>query len=82
MLANMKRETIKEAAARTGLSKKIVRKAALAGKIPFLRNGEGPTARILMLPEDVNKYVARCMNAKVLSPREHAECARMARGEV
>jgi hypothetical protein len=77
----MKRESIKQASERTGLSVKIVRKAALTGKIPFLRNGEGPTARILMLPEDVNKYVARCSNLKVLSPREYAACAREARGE-
>lgn len=80
MIATMKRETIKEAAARTGLSKKIVRKAALAGKISFLRNGEGPTARILLSVEHVDAYVARCMNAKVLSPREYAECARQAKG--
>lgn len=81
MLTTMKRETIKQASERTGLSPKIVRKAALTGKIPFLRNGEGPTGRILMLPEDVNKYVARCTNRRVLSPREYAACAREARGE-
>lgn len=80
MLTNMKRETIKQAAERTGLSPKVLRNAALKGKITFLRNGEGPTAVMLLTREDVDRYLAGRMNARVLSPREYAQCARDAKG--
>lgn len=77
----MKRESLTEAHERTGLSRKVLRQAALRGKIPFLRNGEGPTATILMWPADVDAYVKTLSNTRALSPREYAECARMAKGE-
>jgi hypothetical protein len=49
----------KPAAGYLGMSDKMLRKLAQAGKIPFLPNGEGPTAPWLFDIRDLDTYIEK-----------------------
>lgn len=70
--------TLKQAAAHSGISAKVLRRASLAGRIPFIRNGESATAKILLRPHDLDAYVKTLENRRTLSPFAYAECRREA----